>query len=708
MVGRLGRLIFTSILVCLVRSFFTAAYAADVVTFKPIGPCGGNIRGVLIHPSDSNVLFARNGNVFMSTDAGESWSLRAGAESGYFPPGVNDICFDPLDDNSIYVASYTGLFKTENAGQTWTDMGRFGANMTAIAVSSTNRNELYALKSGWEDFYKSSDRGLTWELKKISPTEHARFLCITIDPADGNTIYGAGLSASSGKGNVWKSTNAGESWVCIHANIPGTNLLHLVVIDPHNSDVLYVADNKGNLYRSLDRGGAWAPFYMPYPYSNPCIVTTVAVDPFDSEHILVGARYLWETLDGGLTWNYSIIQEPFNSSSYSLENINGLSFDLRNTGVVYATLEGQSGVYKSISNAAPWSFLPKCDGLHGTTCLSIGVSPRNSSTILVGTADNGIARSTDKGASWQYCNDDFAVSTLVGAGFLFHPIDPLTIYAGQWYDVYRSDNGGQTWNVTGSNFSYVNSISMDPLNPNILYAGANGGAFKSTDCGATWACINGILGTKTFWYTKCIPDLDGNLFMNVLTSDGTVGIYKMRSGAPDWTRTLALSCEASNLAVSPINPGLILAAGGCYQMLYRSKDKGETWSAVPGTERIFSGGRFVFDIFDPDLIYYLSEKKGLYKTEDGGFTWQRMEFGFCLSGSELAMDPDDRTQLYLGTRGGGAYALRIVCDLATFAPAFGLFSSEGQYRRSADLDGDYDADGSDLAVLASVLAEAGH
>jgi photosystem II stability/assembly factor-like uncharacterized protein len=69
------------------------------------------------------------------------------------------------------------------------------------------------------------------------------------------------------------------------------------------------------------------------------------------------------------------------------------------------------------------------------------------------------------------------------------PSTSATIYAGTGNGVFKSINGGASWNPFNTNLTnlFVNALAIDPVTPTTLYAGTNGsGVFKSIDGGATW------------------------------------------------------------------------------------------------------------------------------------------------------------------------------------------------------------------------------
>ena len=200
------------------------------------------------------------------------------------------------------------------------------------------------------------------------------------------------------------------------------------------------------------------------------------------------------------------------------------------------------------------------------------------------------------------------------------PGNPSTLYAGTSQGVFRSDDRGGTWRISGVGIpaTRVQTIAIDPTATSTLYAGtltpsgvSSVGIFKSTDSGATWAPINEGL------------------------SDPFVGFSPL---------------DVAALAIDPSHPGTILA-GTIYSEVFRSTDGGLSW--LPQTFGGYSIALQVLDFqFDPSntATVYAASSQGLLKSLDNGITWN--VYGTSVPLFALAIDPSAPQTLYAGNATG--------------------------------------------------------
>ncbi len=222
-----------------------------------------NIISVAIDPSDERIIYAGSGfdfsggsiaKLFKSINCGKTWDTLLVGSFGW---NFNDIEIDPTNTNTLYIASggygsSTHLLKSLDGGQTWAEKTTgmtFPVGETwvyNITINPRNTSELYAGTTGWGrgDFYKSTNGGETW--MDIGADTINNTLSITFDDDDPNTLY-------VGTYNVYKSTENGESWTSLgDANAWG--LIQDIVILP-NKDLL-IAKWSG-VYRYSSQHKTW-------------------------------------------------------------------------------------------------------------------------------------------------------------------------------------------------------------------------------------------------------------------------------------------------------------------------------------------------------------------------------------------------------------------------------------------------------------------
>ncbi|NJN42200.1 MAG: hypothetical protein HC811_08260 [Flammeovirgaceae bacterium] len=240
----------------------------------------------------------------------------------------------------------------------------------------------------------------------------------------------------------------------------------------------------------------------------------------------------------------------------------------------------------------------------------------NPDIIYAGAASGGVWKSTSGGVSWEPIFDKEAVLS-IGA-LAIQQDNPSVIWVGTGegnprnslnggYGLYKSLDAGKTWKLIGlEKTRHIHRIVIDPKNPNTVYVGAIGspwgehperGVFKTTDGGTTWE--------------------------KVLFVDNKTG--------------------CADLVMDPSNPNKLFASmwehrrqpwtfnsGGPGSGLYVTYDAGKNWKRLTSKEGLPEGnlGRSGIAIArsNPDVVYALveSKKNALYKSEDGGAKWTKI------------------------------------------------------------------------------------
>lgn len=276
--------------------------------------------------------------------------------------------------------------------------------------------------------------------------------------------------------------------------------------------------------------------------------------------------------------------------------------------------------------------------------------PSPSKTFYFAAASGGIWKTINGGITFRPLFDHERVVSM--GDLAIAPSDTLQIWAGTGEEdarnsispgggIYKSIDGGETWRLMGlEETEHIGRIVVHPTNPDIVWVAA---------AGATW---------------RENPDR---------------GLYKTTDGGETWRRVKYISERAGfiDVAIDPSNPNHLLASswerirgpyflhsGGPGSALWRSRDGGETWEEVtgggfPGTEKGRIG--IAFAPSDPRIIYTMVEAappegederlNGLYRSNDGGETWERMNdtntrpFYY----SQVRVDPVDPDRVYFSS-----------------------------------------------------------
>jgi uncharacterized protein (TIGR03437 family) len=226
---------------------------------------------------------------------------------------------------------------------------------------------------------------------------------------------------------------------------------------------------------------------------------------------------------------------------------------------------------------------------------------------------------------------------------VFDPTNSKRIYAsGLNGDAFfKSTDGGLTWSARrfGSSAVYVIAVAVDPLSPNTVYAGTqNEGFFRSEDYGDTWEAVTtGLSGAITRLTVD--PTDVGRLFASTATAT-----YLSENAGSTWTNVLNM--PAWTVTIDPGDPSTVYATTRT-QGVFRSSDGGHTWQSIGLTS--LAAGPSAPVIVDPAnrQTLYVGGDGSVFKSLDGGDHWFAVNSGLLgPTVSGLAMDPVNPSVLY--------------------------------------------------------------
>ena len=260
----------------------------------------------------------------------------------------------------------------------------------------------------------------------------------------------------------------------------------------------------------------------------------------------------------------------------------------------------------------------------GGRVVAVAGVPGDSTTFYFGSVNGGIWKTIDSGVVWTPIFDGQPVAS-IGA-LAVAPSDPKTIYAGTGESdiredlstgngVYKSTDGGATWHHIGlEDTRQISRIVIDPQNPDVVYVGALGHAYGPNEERGVYKSVDG----GTHWARVLNPG-----------SDIAISDLAMCSSAPQ-----LLFAGAWHTHRPPWSTYAPIDGTGPGGGLYRSQDAGKTWSRLDGGGLPEGNwGRVGVDVApDGRRVYALIEvkseagktdpkKSGLYRSGDGGNTW---------------------------------------------------------------------------------------
>jgi len=241
---------------------------------------------------------------------------------------------------------------------------------------------------------------------------------------------------------------------------------------------------------------------------------------------------------------------------------------------------------------------------------SLLVAADDPRTVVLGT-HNGLYRSADGGLSWQQTALEGQDAMNLGrAG------RDVTWTAGHNV-LAKSADGGRTWQDVrpdGLPHLDIHGFAVDPRDPGTLWAALAGqGLYRSTDSGKRFALVTRDVGAGVM----ALAVTPGG---RVLAGDMQQGLLISDDGGKRWQRTL--EAGLMGLAVNPKDPELILATG---PGILRSSDGGGSWDQVLPLEQ--GAGPVAWAPSEPNTAYVVGFDRALYKTTDGGERWQPVTGG---------------------------------------------------------------------------------
>lgn len=667
------------------------------VSWTSIGPGGGGwLSAITVLNDQASTIYVGCdvGGIYKSTDHGQTWTIKNNGLSTYY---VQDIAYNPINNNILYAATRGGVFKSDNGGENWEikrdnfpaeSLYEFSAPVSDIVVDPKAPATVYAAigitRAGYET---DSDH---WQ---------------NVEPDDSNFKI---------KGSIFKSTNSGENWTQIReTGIDSSALIYSLAIDPENSSLLYAATDHG-LYKSDDFGEHWTEKNSGLPHQktmivvvNPTTPSTLYVTMWADPENVNWQGGVYKSTDGGDHWvakntGLPVPEDPGHgygfTSNYPVLVINSADPEILYTGNTPWTPD--PGVYKTTNGGESWDRVsrPPDDDVvnpnidmgwiteHGVSVKCLAIAPNEPDLLLFGTSTN-LFKSDNGGTNWtQAYSHQTAAGSWQGTGLettcvqdiAVDPTDSSTIYAGYWdMGLLKSTDNGQSYNRLVNGMSKVDEydytantfdIVVDPSNHDKIYAAAGwweeneGTVCRSSDQGENWNCEPTGLPKATIW--SIAMDENSPTDARILyAASYENGIFKSTDSGQNWTGVNTGLGVNSNLQVRKIvvdpNDSQTLYAGieakpvkingddGTVQGgLFKSTDAGTSWSRIDTSLPQLS----VWDIAvvpgNPQIIYTAVSSEydhtvgetfpgGVYKSVNGGTSWARVSTGF---GSEEKLD----------------------------------------------------------------------
>jgi photosystem II stability/assembly factor-like uncharacterized protein len=647
----------------------------NALEYRQLGPFrGGRSAAVTGVPNKPNLFYcgATGGGVWKTEDGGRTWE---NISDGFFGGSVGSIQVSMDDPNVIYVgggeitvrgnvSSGYGIWKTEDAGKTWKQMGlEKGRHIPRIAIHPKNHNIVYAAVLGniykptqERGVYKSIDGGKTWN-KKLFVNQDAGAVDLIMDPSNPRILYASTWNlrrtpyslSSGGEGSaLWKSTDSGETWKEISKNegFPTDTLGIIgVTVSPLNGDKVWaIVENKekGGVYKSEDGGKNWKLINSERKLRQRAwYYTRIYADSQDENVVYVlNVRY-HKSSDGGKTYSthnaphgdhHDLWIAPENSNRMIMGDDGGaqVSYDGGETWSTYHNQPTAQFYRVTTDNSFPYR---------------IYAAQQDNSTIRISHRNEG--RNIDE--------DDW--ESTAGGESAHIAIDPNNndiVYGGSYdgfltrynhkkgtvrsISVWPDNPMGHGVEDMKYRFQWNFPIFFSKHNTKKLYTFSNQ-VHVSTNEGESWDVIS--------------PDLTRNDPEKQKSSGGPI--------TQDNT-SVEYYCTIFAAAESPITEG-VLWTGSDDGLIHLTKNGGATWTNVTpkGMPEWMMINSIEPSVFDAGTCYIAGTKYKtgdfapyLYKTTDYGTSWKKITNGIPVEHFTrvLREDPKKKGILYAGTETG--------------------------------------------------------
>jgi len=546
--------------------------------WQVLGPDGGDARSLAYdaHNPDHVFLGTSTGQMFVSNDGGKAWTRLAHLGGDDYV--LDHIVVDPQNSDRVYVSAWSSssqqigeVFRTVDGGHTWQTLpAMHGKSIRAMAMFRGNSNVLVA--GALDGVYRTNDGGNTWEhLSAANSAEIKNIESIAVDPKDPNTVYAGTWHLA------WKTSDGGANWQHINKGMIDDSDVFSVIVDHDNPQVVFASACSG-IYKSETAGNSFSKIQgIPFSARRTRVLKQ---DPTNEMIVYAGTTEgLWKTMDLGKSW-------------------------------------------KRVSNPE-------------VVVNDVYVDPRDSNHVLIATDRSGVMTSTNGAATWEPSNHGYAHRYV--SALLADNQNASTFYVGvvndrEYGGVFYSHDNGQHWMQKATGLGGRDVFALKQNTTGTLVAGTNRGMFYLERNATDWKPMNQVAveqtrtvrkkGSKkaTTMTTWKKSELDARVNDLELGSHRwyaatTAGVYSSKDEGKIWKIEPGLGHE--DFVTVRAQADTIVAATRSNAMV--SSDGGTTWRQS-GLPSYIVGIRGAAIASDGQVL--VASREGVYRTGDGGKTWE--------------------------------------------------------------------------------------
>ena len=610
--------------------------------WRLIGPFrAGRVTSVTGIPGNTAVYYigTPGGGVWKTVDGGSVWTpIFDDARI----PSVGDVAVARTNANIVYVGTGeqtpgNGMWKSMDAGATWAHIGLDQTHFISTVLIDPRNPDIVLVgalgdrtSGDQRGVFRTTNGGKSWS-RTLYRNEESGVIDMSYDPSAPSIVFAAftrrpGTPGAGGGGagrggaapapqiEIYKSADGGINWQPLTSTgLPATGLgrIGIAVAPGTNDQRVYTLVNQG-VFRSDDSGATWQR-----ATTDPRIISSgyfgkIFVNPRNPDDVFIGQTSMYRSIDGGHNWyafngapsgdDFHVIWVNPENPQYMIQGVDQGAIISEDGGKTWSTWYNQAtGQLYHITTDNEFPYM-----VYG--------SQQDSGTV--GIPSRGMnGEITD--------NDRISIGGFEFSYIAVDPLNPNLIYSNSWYSsVVRFDRRtGQIATVFIKSDEY-REVQMAPLvyspqDPHTLYLGTQY-LLKTTDGGMTWTKMSPDLAPPT------PPPAPANANAPAAAQGGGGG-RGGRGGA-----IFSLSPSTAR--------GGVIWAGMSNGHIQLTQDGGKNWKDVstkdlptapngtplPAVVQIIDASHFDSNTAYAALTFANNDGPLLYRTHDGGATWQKI------------------------------------------------------------------------------------
>ncbi len=692
--------------------------------FRAIGPAltSGRIIDFAVRPGKSSEYYVAvaSGGVWKTINAGITYKPIFDGQGSY---SIGCMSIDPSNYNCIWVGtgennsqrsvSYgDGVYKSEDGGKTWKNMGlKSSEHIAKVVIDPRNSNIVFVAAQGplWKaggdrGLFKSIDGGKSWKAI-LTISENTGITDLVYDSRNPDVMYAAAyqrrrhtwtLINGGPEAAIYKTVDGGENWTKLSGGLPGGELGRIgLAISSVNPDYVFAmieaSGNKGGFFRSTNRGASWSKM-NGYKTTSAQYYQEIVCDPFNKDRIYSLDTWTKVSNDGGKSWK---------NLGNTHRHVDDHAFWIDPNDADHYLIGGDGGIYESYDKGRYWDFK---ENLPVTQFYRVAVdNALPFYNIYGGTQDNNSIGGPSRTINISGISNFDWFITNGGDGFesAIDPIDPNTVYVQSQYGYlnrYNKVNGEKIGikpveekGEDAYRWNWNSPLIISPHNHKRLYFAANF-LFRSDDQGNTWVKISKDLSRQvdrntlkimgkiqsveavaknasTSQYGNIVSLTESQLQENLIyigTDDGLIQITE--DAGKNWTKISNVKgipemTYVSCLLTSKHDAKTVYATfdnrkqGDFKPYIMKSADAGKSWKPIVGN---LPDNLPVHSIVEDHIkkgMLFVGTEFGVYFSIDDGKKWTQFKAGLpviCVKDISIQEREND---LVLGTFGRSFYVL---------------------------------------------------